>query len=647
MGERANGRINNIHPSANSPIRPFALIALYLLVPLALGWLVNLLSPFTPPYFQRTLLIAAPAWWLLIGAGLVWLWRIKRAVALSAGGLLLTINLIGLADFYTFPRYQNEDYRLLLREVAARATPDDALLASYQWQLGYYHAYLPNPHPQFYPVPAWGEVWGTDSAAMARDLRELLATRKVWFPAHQASGHIWEDQAEAMMAELGYPALLKWYNPVTRLSLVAPDAPVEAGSSVNFEQTLQAQVNLPATRNFESGRGIIPLEIIWTALQDPQEDYLITLKLVDNQGEIWAKRDAHPRAGQFHFNKMRAGEQLTDRHGLLISAGTPPGAYSLRLALSEPATDRPLDALDKAGQAQGAEAVLASITVEPPALPVGVDALARQVSLDVPFEEQLKLTGYSIGADTLKTGETLPVNLFWQSLGDNLPDLIMFTQLQDEQGNALALTERPPIYPSANWQNGTLLRDLHRLKIPATLPGGTYKLAAGVLREDKTRLQPPAGNQVVLGQVTVQERSHSFDPPSPAHSATANFGGASLIGYDLNPQTVEAGHPLTLTLYWRGETGFDESWAVFAHLLDASGRLWAQRDQLPGKGEFPTGSWVGGEYIRDTRQILIPADTPPGAYRLEVGLYNPNTFKRVPVIGGGDAVILDASITIR
>ncbi len=634
------------HPPTRPPAHPL-LITLYLFIPLTLGWLVNLKTPFTPPYFQRTLLIAAPAWWLLVGAGLAGLWQKKRALALGGGGALLAISLIFLADFYTFPRYQDVDYRPLLREVTARATPDDALLASYQWQLGYYHAYLPAPHPQFYPVPAWGKTWGKDSTAMTRDLQDLLATRKVWFPAHQASGHIWEDNAERLMAQLGFPALLKWYNAATKLSLVAPNAPLESGPTVNFEGVLQAQVRLPAVKNFESGRGVIPLEIIWTALQDLPEDYLITLKLVDNQGEIWAKRDTRPRAGQFHFNEMRAGETLSDRHGLLIDAGTPPGEYSLRLTLSSPTSARPLNTLNAAGQAQGAEAALTTVTVTPPALPVGVDALARQVATNVPFGEYLNLVGYSIGTNTIKTGEILPVNLFWQGLEDNLPELIMFVQLQDAQGNALALTERPPIYPTANWQSETLLRDLHRLKIPAALPGGTYKLAAGVLRADKTRLQTSTSDQVVLGKITVQERPHTYEPPQPMYPADADFGGAALIGYDVTPQTLEAGEALTLTLYWRGQAGFDESWTVFAHLIDQNKHILAQQDQLPGKGKFPTGSWTPGEYIRDTRQILIPADAPSGNYRLKVGLYNPVTFRRVPLAGGGDSATLETGVAVE
>ncbi|MFQ5576754.1 MAG: glycosyltransferase family 39 protein, partial [Anaerolineae bacterium] len=446
------------------------LVGLYLLVPLFLGWLVNLASPFNPPYFERALLLAAPAWWLMVAAGATWLWRARPPLAMAAAGLLLAANLIALADFYTVPRYPNDDYRPLLAEIAARAAPADALLASYQWQLGYYHAYLPPSGPQFYPAPEWGVLWGTDPAAMRRDLSDLLQTHVVWFPAHQTAGHIWEDRAEAVMAQIGYPAILRWYTPSTKLSVVAPQSDTHPGPRLNFARKLQADVALPVAAHFESGRGIIPVAVTWTALADLERDYLITLKLVDPTGEIWAKRDARPQANQRAFSGLRAGQTLADRHGLLISAGTPPGTYTLRLSLGEPGDAPPLDLVGDDNQPQGVEATLMTVAVDPARQPLGVAALDAQTPVNIPFGKMLNLTGFSVGEWSVKTGQTLPVNLFWQSRAAPLPPLTTFVQLQDDAGRAVALTERPPAYPTPRWTAGTLLRDLHRLRIPPTLP---------------------------------------------------------------------------------------------------------------------------------------------------------------------------------
>lgn len=618
-------------------------IGAYLLVPLLLGWGVNRLFPFNPRYFERTLLLAAPAWWTLIGAGLLWLWRKRIMVGVGASMLVLAISAAGLLDFYTVPRYAKVDYRPLLAEVTARATPDDTLAASFEWQLGYYHAYLPaESRPQLFAVPGWGVGWGTNTEAMRADLTRFLERGAVWFPAHQALGHLWEDQAETILAQTGFPAVEQWYGPETKLTLTAPQAELLPGPTMNFGGVFEAQVELPAAAPFESGRGIIPLSITWTATVDHAEDYLITLKLVDVAGEIWAVRDV-PLADEPLF----AGQTVSARHGVLISAGTPPGNYTLKLSLTRQADERPLDILDSDGQPQGVAATLMPVTVIPPALPVGAAALAMQTETEANFNDRLILAGYSIGARQAKTGDLLPVNLFWQGRAAGLSNLITFVQIQNENG-AVAVSERPPVYPATEWADGTLLRDVHRLRIPADLSAGTYTLAAGVLLPDKTRLATSAGDQVALGTLTVEARPHNFQPPQPQHPLSVDFGGrATLIGYDLEPSTGQSGNSLLLTLYWRGDAGFQREWAIFAHVIDAEGRIWGQRDQFPGDGHFPTPAWVTGETITDTRQIPLNADMPPGNYRVEVGLYDPMTFERLPVSTGEDAVLLDTSVMVE
>ena len=624
------------------------LIPLYLLVPLICGWLVNLISPFTPRYFERTLLIAAPAWWVLVAVGLVRLGRKQVLLGGLVASLLLGANIVNLLDFYGLPRYPEADYRPLLATVSAIAGEDDVLLASFQWQLGYYHAYLPDPHPQLVSVPGWGQIWGRDPARMAADL-EILLAHTVWFPAHQTLGRAWEIEAEAILAQQGYPALQTWYNTTTKLSVIGGRAEIQPGPSVNFGNLLQAQINMPTSTEFEAGRGIIPVEITWRKLANLGSEHRVTLKLVDAAGEIWATRDSLPRAAQTSFTDLSVGESLIDHHGLLIPAGTPPGRYQLLLGVTNQVTESPLDLIDAAGQPQGVDAPLMEIIVIPPTTPINPVALPVQTRHEAVFEGALKLVGYSLSSRQIRSGEGLVVNLFWQGLASDLPGLITFVQLQDEAGNALALTERPPTYPTHLWTNQTVLRDLHKLQLPATIPQGTYRLAAGVLQVDKSRLQTASGDQVILGEISVQTRPHDFTPPQPQVTLAADFSGkAKLIGYDLDhPQDLKPGDTLNLTLYWQGQAEFERNWTVFAHLVDAEDKIWGQRDQIPGDGEFPTTSWVPDEYIVDTRQITLNADVPPGVYSLRVGFYDAHSpdFERLSV-ANGDSVILETSLTV-
>ena len=56
-------------------------------------------------------------------------------------------------------------------------------------------------------------------------------------------------------------------------------------------------------------------------------------------------------------------------------------------------------------------------------------------------------------------------------------------------------------------------------------------------------------------------------------------------------------------------------------------------------GDYPTTLWHAGEQILDEHTMLIPADLPPGEYSLAVGMYNPDSGARVPLVEGtGDTI---------
>jgi len=119
----------------------------------------------------------------------------------------------------------------------------------------------------------------------------------------------------------------------------------------------------------------------------------------------------------------------------------------------------------------------------------------------------------------------------------------------------------------------------------------------------------------------------------------AHFGDkVELAGYKLttdvaSPQsgilTTAPNTALRLTLYWRVLAPMETSYTVFTHLLDANGQLWAQKDNPPVRGSYPTTEWRVGETIVDKYDIVIPPDAPAGQYELEVGLYDATTGQRL------------------
>ena len=143
----------------------------------------------------------------------------------------------------------------------------------------------------------------------------------------------------------------------------------------------------------------------------------------------------------------------------------------------------------------------------------------------------------------------------------------------------------------------------------------------------------------------------SESPPAPPlavqRSLNYNLGDkVALLGYGLSSTEIEPGGVLNLSLWWQAQRHILQSYSAFVHLVDAEGRMWAQHDGAPLNGLHPTTRWVEGEIISDPRELLLPQDLPHGRYRLQTGMYLPETMEHLPVFRddgelAGEAAVLD------
>ncbi len=114
-------------------------------------------------------------------------------------------------------------------------------------------------------------------------------------------------------------------------------------------------------------------------------------------------------------------------------------------------------------------------------------------------------------------------------------------------------------------------------------------------------------------------------------AAYADFGEQiALLGFDIQPQTAEAGRPLDLSLYWKAQSPLPINYQVFVHLLGPDG-LVAQSDKI-NPGEFPTRRWPLDKYVRDDHRLELPADLAPGIYTLAAGVWVQNEGWRLPLL---------------
>ncbi|GAB4110886.1 MAG: hypothetical protein Fur005_17390 [Roseiflexaceae bacterium] len=146
------------------------------------------------------------------------------------------------------------------------------------------------------------------------------------------------------------------------------------------------------------------------------------------------------------------------------------------------------------------------------------------------------------------------------------------------------------------------------------------------------------GHTFVIYDTGVGDLSKEQRSPSGATLA----GGLIVLEGFRHPGIVQAGGVLPLALYWQANGVIDRDYVVFVHLLDANEAKLAQRDLQPLEGSRPTSSWQVGELLRDDQDLAIPAGTPPGRYRLVVGMYDAITFAAITDQGPitiGDVVV--------
>jgi hypothetical protein len=139
-------------------------------------------------------------------------------------------------------------------------------------------------------------------------------------------------------------------------------------------------------------------------------------------------------------------------------------------------------------------------------------------------------------------------------------------------------------------------------------------------------------------------------PAEPSAEIKANFGDlVELGGYSLDLTAVAPDRTVQLALYWRPKTTqVQKPYKVFVQLRDGQDQTVAQADHFIYEGLL-TGGMMGqlknqGEWLRDSADLALPENLPPGVYRLLVGLYDPTTLERVPLIGdtsGENAVLLE------
>ena len=202
----------------------------------------------------------------------------------------------------------------------------------------------------------------------------------------------------------------------------------------------------------------------------------------------------------------------------------------------------------------------------------------------------------------------------------------------------------PGVYPTSQWMDDVPFGDTYVLRLPSTTfaPAQAHLTVGLYNRVTGTRLTASTGgDSVSFGRVQIQPRPGQFPNPQ----ALRFDDGIALVGYTHQRQ-IASGDDMTLTLYWQARDIPSKNYKVFIHLVGNNGIRAAQHDSEPQAGVAPTASWTSGQTIIDRHPLQIAPDTPPGEYRLVVGLYEGDTGRRLHLLYDDGVSVQSDSITL-
>ncbi len=243
---------------------------------------------------------------------------------------------------------------------------------------------------------------------------------------------------------------------------------------------------------------------------------------------------------------------------------------------------------------------------------------------------ELRLAGYRLSRDAIPAGETVDVDLAWQTLSPAAAAYQSNVWLVGPDGAVWSdkETHRPRVYEDApatlSWPVGSWAWDSREVLVLTGAPPAVYDLVLTLFPLDTLQpltLQDDAGNALgptaVIGQVTVSrpDEAPTFTPQFPL---TAKINDLTLLGYNLDRAEAAPGDPLLLTLFWEkaDATGAEETLSVTLQTPD--GDIAHEWHIPPVRADYPPESWAVGERLRGQHLLQLPAGLDSGRYTLNL-----------------------------
>ncbi len=239
---------------------------------------------------------------------------------------------------------------------------------------------------------------------------------------------------------------------------------------------------------------------------------------------------------------------------------------------------------------------------------------------NVSFDSLVTLRGYELHADTIRPGEALSLDLYWEVTAKPPGDYLLFVHLIDENGLMVAQRDTHPglgSFPTRNWEPGDQFVESIRLVIPETAyTPATAQVSVGFYVPGAYRLGAwdSAGNglgdALELGRVRIEPLPGPY--PNPL---AQNFNHQlRLLGYEFNKREFLPYDVLAVTLYWETLADKPADLQVRISIRDEAGK-----EVIYHEAPWQTGS-AANDVVQDVHLIDLGTSLAPGWYYVDISL---------------------------
>jgi len=300
----------------------------------------------------------------------------SRAWRWSSIGLALTLALSFLpaglvaADTYRADHLAASPCREAIIALTAGPAPDAPVLFTDRSLFKCFRPYLAPNQPRLFQTPAWDDVPLVLDDAMTRTLTDL-ATRPgaLWVVFAGEADQPSNDVLESWLVDHAYPVASRWF-PTCRVTRYAtgPEGTPHAidATFAGVAHLADAAVAPTTARPGDAIRVRLRWQPLAPTSSIPNRTVFVHLR--NAAGQTVAQRDAPPANGFQPTSSWRAGQDVLDRHGIVVPSDAPAGAYTLVVGLYDPASGARVPLSAAAGDTvrrQRDEAIIGTIEVSP------------------------------------------------------------------------------------------------------------------------------------------------------------------------------------------------------------------------------------------------------------------------------------------